>query len=94
MFDGGIQGILILREGGDFYAFDRECPLKSSVCQPIIMYKAINSVANTNYAYDPGCKSMYTVVDGSGTHYSGPSNINLITYQAVYDGVQYLHIYN
>src|SRR5208283_4668365 len=46
--DGGIQGILILREGSNFYAYDRECTLKSKACQPIVMYKPKNWVATTN----------------------------------------------
>ena len=86
---GGFQGILVYRLTEDtYYAYDRQCTLKSDTCHPLI-------IDNTGfYAFDTKCKSKYLIIDGYGAPQSGPSKVPLIHYQAIYDGVKNLHITN
>ena len=85
---GGVRGIIIYRKSNDeFKAYDRDCTYKpSDPCE------TVNIDSTKLFAKCPCCGSRFTLQDG--TVNTGPANLPLKEYQAIFDGNQVIHITN
>jgi len=85
---GGSRGIIIYRLSIDtFMAFDRNCTYNASSASAVVSVDASGL-----FAADSSCGSKFVLIDGSVNN--GPATVNLRKYNAVFDGVSTVHVYN
>lgn len=86
---GGSKGIVIYRRSlEEFIAMERHCPY-----QPANGNYVSADTSNTNFLRDPECGSKFNIING-GTVENGPATHPLKRYNATFDGVNTVHIYN
>lgn len=83
---GGVRGIVILKEGGIYRAFDRNCPY-----QPQESCAQVDMHSSTLYLIDEGC--CESTFNKQGIPTGGPAAMSLREYSVTQDG-NYLYIYN
>ena len=85
---GGSRGIVIYRHTLDeFFAMERHCPyLPANGAQVSVDSSGI-------FLKDLGCGSKFYMTDG-GSVANGPATRPLKRYNATYDGVNTIHVYN
>ena len=85
---GGARGIIVYRLSIDtFKAYDRNCTYNPSDADARV------SVDSSGlFAVDASCGSKFVLIDGSVNH--GPATVSLRQYNASYDGVNSVHVYN
>ena len=85
---GGVRGILLYRKSStEFMAYDRNCTY-----QPSNTCAIITADAGGIFAVDSCCTSRFYLSDGNVD--KGPAIIPLTKYQATFDGVNTIHIFN
>ena len=85
---GGARGIIVYRLSIDtFMAYDRNCTYNSDAASAVVEVES-----NGLFAADSSCGSKFVLIDGSVDQ--GPATVGLRRYNAVYDGVNSVHIYN
>jgi hypothetical protein len=85
---GGVKGIVIYRHTLDeFFAIERNCSYQPS------SGNAVTVDSTGIFLHDTGCGSRFYMTDG-GSVANGPATRSLKRYNATFDGVNSVHVYN